>query len=56
MTKNVLILAVNGQTSRLVVARLLSETELSDVGLTLFVRKAAQVADLHASRRSCFSF
>lgn len=51
MTKNVLILAANGQISRLVVARLLSETEFADVALTLFVRKAAQVADLQADGR-----
>lgn len=50
MTKNVLIMAANGQISRLVVARLLSEPEFSDVTLTLFVRQAAQVADL-----PCFS-
>lgn len=51
MTKNVLILAANGQISRLVEARLLSETEFADVALTLFVRKAAQVADLQANGR-----
>lgn len=51
MTKNVLILAANGQISRLVVARLLSETEFADVALMLFVRKAAQVADLQADGR-----
>ncbi|WP_407124725.1 NAD(P)H-binding protein [Weissella paramesenteroides] len=46
MTKNVLIMAANGQISRLVVARLLSEPEFSDVALTLFVRQSTQVADL----------
>lgn len=51
MTKSVLILAANGQISRLVEARLLSETEFADVALTLFVRKAAQVADLQANGR-----
>ncbi|MFH7308716.1 NAD(P)H-binding protein [Weissella paramesenteroides] len=51
MTKNVLIMAANGQISRLVVARLLSEPEFSDVTLTLFVRQAAQVADLQADAR-----
>lgn len=51
MTKNVLIMAANGQISRLVVARLLSEPEFSDVVLTLFVRQAAQVADLQSDAR-----
>lgn len=51
MTKNVLIMAANGQISRLVATRLLSETEFSDVALTLLVRKAAQVADLQADAR-----
>ncbi|MBU7561575.1 NAD(P)H-binding protein [Weissella cibaria] len=51
MTKNVLIMAANGQISRLVAARLLSEPEFAYVVLTLFVRKAAQVADLQADGR-----
>lgn len=51
MTKNVLIMAANGQISRLVAARLLSEPKFSDVVLTLFVRQAAQVADLQADAR-----
>lgn len=51
MTKNVLIMAANGQISRLVAARLLSEPEFADATLTLFVRKAAQVADLQADNR-----
>jgi uncharacterized protein YbjT (DUF2867 family) len=44
-------MAANGQISRLVVARLLSEPDFADVALTLFVRKAAQVADLQADGR-----
>ncbi|KAA8441050.1 oxidoreductase [Weissella paramesenteroides] len=51
MTKNVLIMAANGQISRLVVARLLSEPEFSDVALTLFVRQSTQVADLQDDTR-----
>ncbi|WP_404975641.1 NAD(P)H-binding protein [Weissella paramesenteroides] len=51
MTKNVLIMAANGQISRLVVARLLSEPEFSDVVLTLFVRQSTQVADLQDDTR-----
>lgn len=51
MTKNVLIMAANGQISRLVAARLLSEPEFADATLTLFVRTAAQVADLQADNR-----
>ncbi|EKK21192.1 Saccharopine dehydrogenase related protein [Fructilactobacillus florum 8D] len=51
MTKNVLIMAANGQISRLVANRLLSENEFSDTNLKLFVRKGMQVADLQNDAR-----
>lgn len=39
-------MAANGQISRLVTTRLLNENSFDDIHLTLFVRKASQVADL----------
>ncbi|WP_125582245.1 NAD(P)H-binding protein [Levilactobacillus cerevisiae] len=51
MTKNVLILAANGQIARLVEHRLLTEAAFQDVNLTLFLRDASRLADLQANPR-----
>lgn len=51
MTKNVLILAANGQIARLVEHRLLTEDAYEDVELTLFLRNASRLATLKDNPR-----
>lgn len=51
MTKNVLILAANGQIARLVEHRLLTEDAYQDVALTLFLRHANRLATLKDNPR-----
>ncbi|WP_390409248.1 NAD(P)H-binding protein [Lacticaseibacillus jixiensis] len=46
MTKNVVIMAANGQISRIVAQRILNEERFNDVHLTLFLRKQARLAAL----------
>lgn len=46
MTKNVLIMAANGQISQIVEQRVLEETQFSDVHLTLFLRDKARLSQL----------
>lgn len=46
MTKKVLIIAANGQISRLVEDRLLTEKEFEDVELTLFLRDKSRLSNL----------
>ena len=51
MTKNVMILAANGQIARLVERRILTEDRFADVSLTLFLRDAERLADLRSNPR-----
>lgn len=51
MTKNVLILAANGQIARLVEHRLLTADAYQDVALTLFLRNASRLATLKDNPR-----
>lgn len=51
MTKNVLIMAANGQISRLVEERVLNEDSFADVHLTLFLRNKGRLADLADNSR-----
>lgn len=51
MTKNVLILAANGQIARLVEQRLLTEAAFADVNLTLFLRNANRLNQLQDNPR-----
>lgn len=51
MTKKVLIIAANGQISRLVEQRLLSESKFDDVELTLFLRNKSNLNDLQNNSR-----
>lgn len=51
MTKNVFILAANGQIAQIVEHRILTETQFADVNLTLFLRKANRLANLQANPR-----
>ncbi|MCA1344065.1 NAD(P)H-binding protein [Lactiplantibacillus pentosus] len=46
MTKNILIMAANGQISRLVEERVLNEAQFADVHLTLFLRNKDRLANL----------
>lgn len=46
MTKNVLIMAANGQISKIVTHRLLTEPAFKDVQLTLFLRNKSRLAAL----------
>ncbi|MCV3740645.1 SDR family oxidoreductase [Lentilactobacillus hilgardii] len=51
MTKNVLIMAANGQIARLVEDRILNEEQLAEVHLTLFLRDANRLANLSNNSR-----
>jgi len=51
MRKNVMILAANGQISRLVENRVLSEATFKDVELTLFLRDASRLSQLQDNPR-----
>ncbi|NLR10771.1 MULTISPECIES: NAD(P)H-binding protein [Lactobacillaceae] len=51
MTKNVLILAANGQIARIVEQRILSEATFADVNLTLFLRHASRLQALQDNSR-----
>ena len=51
MTKNVLILAANGQIARLVEQRILTEDAFAEVKLTLFLRNASRLQDLQDNPR-----
>ncbi|AYM01559.1 NAD(P)H-binding protein [Levilactobacillus yiduensis] len=51
MTKNVLVLAANGQIARLVEHRLLTADAYQDVVLTLFLRNASRLATLKDNPR-----
>lgn len=51
MTKNVLILAANGQIARLVEQRLLTEAAFANVNLTLFLRNANRLNQLQDNPR-----
>lgn len=51
MTKNVLIIAANGQISRLVQERVLNEDEFADVNLTLFLRNKSRLANVANNSR-----
>lgn len=51
MTKQVLILAANGQIARLVEHRILTEAAFQDVALTLYLRHASRLNDLQDNPR-----
>lgn len=51
MVKNVLIVAANGQISRIIEARLLNEAAFSDVHLTLLLRNPKRLASLADNAR-----
>lgn len=51
MTKKVLILAANGQISRLVEERLLTDSKFDDVEVTLFLRDKERLSDLKGNSR-----
>ncbi|BAP86337.1 saccharopine dehydrogenase related protein [Paucilactobacillus hokkaidonensis JCM 18461] len=51
MTKNVLIIAANGQISQLIEGRILNEDKYADVHLTLFLRNKSRLASLANNSR-----
>lgn len=51
MTKNVLIMAANGQISQIIEQRILTEAQFSDVHLTLFLRKKSRLNQLVNNER-----
>lgn len=51
MTKNVLIMAANGQISQIVEQRILSEAQFSDVHLSLFLRNKSRLSQLAKNER-----
>ncbi|WP_027698868.1 NAD(P)H-binding protein [Weissella oryzae] len=51
MTKNVLIMAANGQISQLIVNQILNESKFKDVHLTLFLRQKNQLSNLANNSR-----
>lgn len=51
MTKNVLIVAANGQISQLIEERVLDESKFDDVQLTLFLRNKSRLANLANNSR-----
>lgn len=51
MTKNVLIVAANGQISQLIEGRILDESKFDDVHLTLFLRNKSRLANLANNSR-----